>query len=182
MKLLFASDLHGSATAAEAVAQRIRAERPDRVILLGDLLYHGPRNALPDGYDPARTAQILNEFAAITLAVKGNCEAEVDQWMLDFPCMAEYALIETDGVCFFATHGHRARMTPDEPPALRSGSVFACGHTHVKELRLKGDLILLNPGSAALPKDGSQSYATFERGALYLKAIDGTTMSELSCA
>lgn len=182
MNLLLASDLHGSANAAEALAQRVRAERPDRIILLGDLLYHGPRNALPDGYDPARTARILNEFAEISLAVKGNCEAEVDQWMLDFPCMAEYALVETDGVCFFATHGHRAGMAPDDLPALRANSVFAYGHTHVKELRRKGGIVLLNPGSAALPKDGSQSYATYENGVLRLKEMNGETICELPCA
>ncbi len=182
MNLLFASDLHGSANAAEALAQRVRAERPDRIILLGDLLYHGPRNALPDGYDPARTAQILNEFAESTLAVKGNCEAEVDQWMLDFPCMAEYALVETDGVCFFATHGHRARMAPDDLPSLRAGSVFAYGHTHVKHLRREGGIVLLNPGSAALPKDGTRSYATYEDGVLRLKEMNGETICELPCA
>lgn len=172
MRTIIASDIHGSAYATRALAQRILSERAERILLLGDLLYHGPRNALPRDYDPAEVAAILNERATITTAVKGNCEAEVDQWMLDFPCEADYALIVDGGRTLFATHGHRPHMTPDEPPALPTGSAFLFGHTHVKLLERRGGIAFVNPGSVALPKDGSASYAVYEDGAFELKALD----------
>lgn len=172
MKIIIASDIHGSAHAARALVQRVETEQAERILLLGDLLYHGPRNALPRDYDPAAVAAILNERTAITTAVKGNCEAEVDQWMLDFPCEAAYALIVDGKRTLFATHGHRPRMAPDEPPALPEGSAFLFGHTHVKLLERRGGIAFVNPGSVALPKDDSASYAVYEDGAFELKALD----------
>ena len=124
MKLVIASDLHGAAPAVRALAARIEAEAPDRVLLLGDLLYHGPRNDLPEGYAPREVAAVLNGMAARITAVRGNCDAEVDQMVLDFPCLADYALVEADGHLLYLTHGHVPRMTPDDPPALAPGSAL----------------------------------------------------------
>lgn len=181
MIVLIASDIHGSADAAELLAARIDATAPDRIALLGDLLYHGPRNALPAGYDPQRTASILNRYADRIVAVKGNCEAEVDQWVLDFPCMAPYAQIATPAHTIFLTHGHRDHLTPNDPPALPAHTVFASGHTHVKVLEGRGGLVFLNPGSTSIPKDGSASYAVVEDGVASLRRLsDGAVLKEMS--
>ncbi|GKG90321.1 MULTISPECIES: phosphodiesterase [Gordonibacter] len=178
MKLVIASDLHGAAPAVRALAARIEAEAPDRVLLLGDLLYHGPRNDLPEGYAPREVAAVLNGMAARITAVRGNCDAEVDQMVLDFPCLADYALVEADGHLLYLTHGHVPRMTPDDPPALAPGSALLTGHTHVKELGDRGGVLFANPGSTSLPKDGAAGYAVYERGAFALKSLAGETLAE----
>ncbi|RDB62230.1 phosphodiesterase [Gordonibacter sp. 28C] len=178
MKLLIASDLHGAAPAVRALAKRVEAEAPDRVVLLGDLLYHGPRNDLPPGYAPKEAASVLNGWARRIVAVRGNCDAEVDQMVLDFPCMADYALAEADGHVFYLTHGHVARMTPDDPPPLSPGDAYLSGHTHVKTLEVRDGALFVNPGSTSIPKDGSASYAVYERGAFALKSLSGETLQE----
>lgn len=176
MKLLIASDIHGSAAAAGLLAQRVEAEAPDRIVLLGDLLYHGPRNPLPEGYAPMEVACILNSWADRIVAVRGNCDSEVDQMVLDFPCRADYALIEADGHLLYLTHGHLPAMSPVDPPSLPAGSALLSGHTHAKALDTTGELLLVNPGSASLPKDGQAGYAVYESGAFELKALDGTVL------
>lgn len=178
MKLLIASDLHGAAPAVRSLAARIEAEAPDRVLLLGDLLYHGPRNDLPEGYAPREVASVLNGMAARITAVRGNCDAEVDQMVLAFPCMADCALVEADGHLLYLTHGHLGGATPDDPPALAPGSAFLSGHTHVKALDDRGGVLFVNPGSTSIPKDGSASYAVYERGAFSLKTLAGATLRE----
>ena len=162
MKLLIASDLHGSAYWCGKLMERIEAENPDRIILLGDLLYHGPRNDLPRDYAPKQVIPMLSQLRDRILAVRGNCEAEVDQMVLPFPCMADYALIEADGVSMYLTHGHHAN--PENLPPLKEGTVFLCGHTHVKIDKLVGGIRCLNPGSVSIPKDGSNSFLIFENG------------------
>lgn len=143
---------------------RIEAEAPDKVLLLGDLLYHGPRNPLPDGYDPREVASMLNGIADSLVAVRGNCDSEVDQMILDFPCLGDYALI-CDEACrtLFATHGHV--FGPDNVPPLPAGSFVFSGHTHVKTNETRGALTFANPGSISLPKDGTHSYGIYESGA-----------------
>lgn len=178
MKLVIASDLHGSATAAHLLAERIEEESPDRVVLLGDLLYHGPRNDLPEGYAPREVAAVLNALASQMVAVRGNCDAEVDQMVLDFPCMADFALIEADGHLLYLTHGHLANKMPDDPPHLEPGSALLTGHTHVKTLDERGGVLFVNPGSTSIPKDGSASYATYEHGVFSLKTLTGDTLRE----
>lgn len=178
MKLVIASDLHGSASAVRALATRIEEESPDRIVLLGDLLYHGPRNDLPEGYAPKEVISVLNGMAESMLAVRGNCDAEVDQMVLDFPCMADYALIEIGGRLLYLTHGHLPGKTPDSSPALPGGSAFLSGHTHVKMLEERAGVLFVNPGSTSIPKDGSASYAVFEQGAFALKALDGRMLCE----
>ena len=171
MKLLIASDLHGSAYWCGRLMERIEAEDPDRIILLGDLLYHGPRNDLPREYAPKQVIPMLSQYKDKILAVRGNCEAEVDQMVLPFPCMAEYALLEADGVTMYLTHGHHAN--PENLPALAEGTVFLSGHTHVKLDKVVGGRRCLNPGSVSIPKDGSHSYMIFEDGQFRFCTLEG---------
>ncbi len=177
MKLIIASDIHGSATYASRLFDLIEAEQPDRIALLGDLLYHGPRNDLPQGYDTQRVASLLNTKAEHIIAVRGNCDAEVDQMMLDFPCMADYTTIADGEFTLFCTHGHifsppTDHTAPDTIPALPSHSAFLSGHTHIKTLVEHGDILYVNPGSVSLPKDGSRSFAVYESGTFTLKSLD----------
>lgn len=173
MKLLIASDLHGSAPAVRTLIDRVEAESPDRIVLLGDVLYHGPRNDLPEGYAPKEAFALLNSLAERIVAVRGNCDAEVDQMVLDFPCMADYALVEADGHLLYLTHGHL-----DLAPQLAPGSALLSGHTHIKTLDERDGVLLVNPGSPSLPKDGVASYAVYERGTFALKTLSGETIAE----
>ncbi len=162
MKLIIASDIHGSAYWCGKLCELIEGESPDKVVLLGDLLYHGPRNDLPRDYAPKQVIPMLSGLKDKLLAVRGNCEAEVDQMVLPFPCMADYALLSCDGVEMYLTHGHHAN--PDALPPLTSGSVFLSGHTHVKLDKMVDGIRCLNPGSVSIPKDGSHSCMIFENG------------------
>lgn len=174
MKFLIASDIHGSAYWAERLMSAIEEEQPDRVILLGDLLYHGPRNDLPRDYAPKRVIPLLNDLAKSgrVIAVRGNCEAEVDQMVLEFPCMSDSALVmDSDGRELFCTHGHvfgaGMHNSVDNAPALPAGSVLVYGHTHIKvneESQKHPGLWLFNPGSVSIPKDGTHSYGIYEDG------------------
>ena len=162
MNIVIASDIHGSAAWCRRLVAAIEAESPDQVILLGDLLYHGPRNPLPDGYAPAEVAGMLNGLAERITAVRGNCDAEVDQMMLDFPCMADYALVADGDRKLFCTHGHV--FSPEEPPRLAEGTLFLSGHTHVKVDEVRDGIRFVNPGSVSLPKDGTHSFAVYRDG------------------
>lgn len=172
MKLLFASDLHGSAYYAEKLEELIRNEAPDKTVLLGDLLYHGPRNDLPRDYAPKKVIPLLNSLAPKLLCVRGNCDAEVDQMVLQFPIMADYALLPLDGGhCAFVTHGHL--FNTECPPPHRPGDVLIHGHTHVHCALPQGDYTYLNPGSAALPKEGQpKSYMIYEDGLFSIRALE----------
>ena len=179
MKLLIASDLHGDLSAAETVFTRFAAEGADRLLWLGDLLYHGPRNDLPAGYNPKGVIALLNANRDKLFCVRGNCEAEVDQMVLEFPVLADYALIPVGGKTVFATHGHR-HNTAAQPP-LRDGDVLLHGHTHLYaaeafDLTAGGKALYLNPGSVALPKGGNPAtYMTLdtETGDYRLLTMDG---------
>lgn len=162
MKLVIASDIHGSAYWCAKLMDLVEREKPDKLILLGDLLYHGPRNDLPREYAPKRVIPMLSRYADRILAVRGNCEAEVDQMVLPFPCMADYAVLVADGVTFYLTHGHHA--SPDALPPLEPGSVFLSGHTHVKLDEVRAGVRCLNPGSVSIPKDGSNSCLIYQDG------------------
>ena len=162
MKLVIASDIHGSAKWCREVMRIVEEQAPDKVVLLGDLLYHGPRNPLPDEYAPAEVAGMLNGIAQQIVAVRGNCDAEVDQMMLDFPCMADYALVMDGTRQLYCTHGHLS--SPESLPPLPEGAAFLYGHFHVKRSELADGVRLFNPGSAALPKDGSHSVGLYENG------------------
>lgn len=153
MKLMIASDLHGSAKYTRLLLRRFEEEGADRLLLLGDLLYHGPRNDLPEDYAPKEVLALLNGVRTRLLCVRGNCDAEVDQMVLHFPILSDSALLVLDGLTIHATHGHI--HGPDTPPPLRQGDILLCGHFHVPVRRDCGRYTYLNPGSAALPKENS---------------------------
>ena len=162
MKLIIASDIHGSAYWCGKLCELVAQEQPDKLILLGDLLYHGPRNDLPRDYAPKKVIPMLSELKEKIIAVRGNCEAEVDQMVLPFPCMAEFSQLLVDGKTFYLTHGHH--HNPEALPPLTEGSVFLYGHTHVKLDEMRGGIRCLNPGSVSIPKDGSHSCLIFDNG------------------
>ncbi|MBE5802720.1 MAG: phosphodiesterase [Clostridiales bacterium] len=172
MKILFASDLHGSASACEKILKKLETENVDRFVLLGDLLYHGPRNDLPDRYAPKEVFAMLNQCQMTPLCVRGNCDAEVDQMVLEFPMMADYALLPLDGGrCAFVTHGHL--FNTENPPPHKPGDVLIHGHTHVHCVVPQGDYTYINPGSTSLPKEGqAPSYMVYEDGAFEIRALD----------
>ena len=170
MKLLIASDIHGSAFWCSRLVQFFYEEQPDKLILLGDLLYHGPRNDLPREYGPTQVFPMLSELKDKIIAVRGNCEAEVDQMVLPFPCLAEFSQLLVDGKTFYLTHGHHAN--PDALPPLKEGSVFLFGHTHVKMDREVNGIRCLNPGSVSIPKDGSHSCLIYEDGKFSFQILE----------
>ena len=170
MKLLIASDIHGSAYWCGKLMDLIQAENPDRVILLGDLLYHGPRNDLPKDYAPKQVIPMLSGIQERIVAVRGNCEAEVDQMVLPFPCLADYAQLLVDGKIFHLSHGHH--QNPEQLPPLPQGSVFLFGHTHVKLDQQVNGIRCLNPGSVSIPKDGSHSCLIYENGKFSFKILE----------
>ena len=162
MKIVFMSDIHGVPSALNAALSAAEALGYDRLVLLGDLLYHGPRNGVPNFYDPVEVAKMLNGLKDRIVAVRGNCDAEVDQMMFDFPMMSDYAVLDAGKETFFLTHGHL--WNEECLPPLGMGSVLAHGHTHVPELkRLECGLTIFNPGSVALPKGcSSRSFGYFD--------------------
>ena len=182
MKLMIASDLHGSATACKKLLDTFTASGADRLILLGDLLYHGPRNDLPEGYDPKAVIAMLSEKADKLFCVRGNCDTEVDQMVLPFPIMAETALLFVDGRTWFACHGHRsgANPTASDIPKLPAGSVVLSGHTHIPVLEENPDgILLLNPGSVSIPKGGfPASYGVYEDGHFAVIGFEGERIFE----
>ncbi len=170
-KLLIASDIHGSAYYLRSLMDRIAVEAPDRILLLGDLLYHGPRNDLPRDYDPKACIELLNSLKEDVFCIRGNCDTEVDQMVLDFPIMADYAVLALGDQVVYATHGHH--FGEANPPALHRGDILLCGHTHVPACADHGDFIYLNPGSVAIPKAGSHhGYMVWEEGVFYWKDVE----------
>ena len=170
MKLMIASDIHGSARWCRRMIEAWKEEAPDRLLLLGDVLYHGPRNDLPEEYAPKQVIAMLNEIAGELLCVRGNCEAEVDQMVLAFPVMADYCALWLDGHTVYATHGHT--HGEDNPPPLKQGDVLLCGHTHVPTLSRHDTFTYVNPGSTSIPKNGSaHSYAILEDGCFVWKDL-----------
>ena len=177
MKLMIASDLHGSAYYAGKLLDAFQTEGAEKLLLLGDLLYHGPRNALPRDYDCMRTAELLNTVKERIIAVRGNCDCEVDQMVLEFPIMADYALLESDGVVLYATHGHL--WNERYLPPMREGTVLLNGHTHVPACTPHGSYVYMNPGSVSIPKGGSRhSYMTLENGVFQWKDLEGAVYQE----
>lgn len=166
MKILFLSDIHGVPSALEAAFASADTLGYDKIVLLGDLLYHGPRNGVPDFYDPVKVAKMLNARKEKIIAVRGNCDAEVDQMMFDFPMMGDYAVVDAGKEVFFCTHGHL--WNERRLPPLGLGSVLVHGHTHVPELKkLSPSLAIFNPGSVSLPKGGSsRSFGYYAGGEL----------------
>ena len=172
MKLMIASDLHGSAYFTQKLMERYRLEQPDKLLLLGDLLYHGPRNALPQDYSCPDVATQLNAVKDSIVAVRGNCDCEVDQMVLEFPMMGDYALLEVNGLSLYATHGHM--WGEAYPPAMSPGAILVTGHTHVPACVPHGRFTYVNPGSVSIPKGGSTySYLMLEGRTFTWKDLDG---------
>ena len=171
MKLLIASDIHGSALAARMLAGYFYDLKCDNMLLLGDILYHGPRNALPGEYDCKETAAVLNTLTSKIWCVRGNCDAEVDQMVLDFPLTSDYMQLPVNGKVIFASHGHH--FGPDNPPPIGSCDILMCGHTHIAGHTKIGDLLYCNPGSTSIPKGGTKAgFMTFENNLLCWRELE----------
>ena len=175
MKLMIASDIHGSAYYCEKLLEAWKKEQPDKLLLLGDILYHGPRNDLPKEYAPKQVISMLNEMKTELLCVRGNCEAEVDQMVLEFPVLADYCIFYEEGHMIFATHGH-VHNEKNVPP-LKKGDVLLHGHTHVPKCTEHENYVYMNPGSASIPKENSHhGYMTIEDGLFLWKDFEGNIM------
>ena len=180
MRLFAISDIHGSRTALEAAFAAMDREGAELVAILGDYLNHGPRNPIPEGYDPPGAAKLLNARRELIVPVRGNCDSEVDQMMLDFPMLGEYSTIVLDGLRIFMAHGHSQVMSPEKLPPLPTGSVFLSGHTHIPLLERRGGILVMNPGSITLPKGGHpKTYGLLGEGILEIKTIEGESFDRL---
>lgn len=178
MKLFIASDLHGSAYFCKLLVEHFRESGATHMLLLGDILYHGPRNALSRDYAPAEVASLLNEEASKIIAVRGNCDAEVDTLMLHFPIMASYAVIYDGKRVMYAVHGHA--NDPSLVPEPQPGTVLLFGHTHVPECTEREGVLYINPGSVSIPKsDSENSYIIYEDGTFtWRRVCDGSVSRE----
>ena len=172
MKWMIASDLHGSAYYCKKMVEAFEREGADRLLMLGDLLYHGPRNDLPRDYAPKEVIPMLNGLKNKLCCVRGNCEAEVDQMVLDFPVMADYCILPAGEKLIYATHGHIYNLK--NLPPLAGGDILLHGHTHVPAWTEFGQgNVYLNPGSLSIPKENSpHSYMTLEDGVFHWKDVD----------
>ena len=180
MKLLIASDLHGSAHYTELLLAQYAREQAERLVLLGDILYHGPRNDLPERYAPKEVIAMLNPLAKQILCVRGNCDCEVDQMVLSFPVLADYGFLLLNGRTVYLTHGHV--INKDKPLPFAEGDILLHGHTHIPAWEPFGENNLyLNPGSVSIPKNGSaHSYMTLEDGVFTWKDLSGTAYHTLA--
>lgn len=171
MNLMIASDIHGSAYYCEQLISAYYREKPDKLLLLGDVLYHGPRNDLPKDYAPKKVISMLNPLAENIICVRGNCDTEVDQMVLDFDVLADYAYLFADGVTFFASHGH---LYNENCPPKTKGIVLLNGHTHIPKFKVYDTYVYVNCGSVSIPKENSpHSYMMFNDGMLYWKTLSG---------
>ena len=178
MKLLITSDIHGDLESAKRLVEIFDKEKCDKMLILGDILYFGPRNKLTENYNPQGVIKLLNERKDVILAVRGNCDAEVDQMVLDFPIMADYCYLSLDGLEILATHGHKYNL--EALPPLRKGEILLHGHTHVLKCEMFGnDNCYLNPGSPTYPKEGNPpSYMIYENRCFRINTIPGDLITE----
>ena len=172
MKLLIASDIHGSAYYCKKLIKLFEQEKADKLILLGDILYHGPRNDLPLEYAPKQVITMLNDIKDKILCIRGNCDTEVDQMVLDFPILADYGVMFVNDRLIYMTHGHT--YNPDNLPPLQAGDVLMCGHTHVPKFVKYDNFIYINPGSVSIPKENSEhSVIIYENNVFSFCDLDG---------
>lgn len=179
MKFLIASDIHGSAYYCRKLIDAFNKEEADRLLLLGDILYHGPRNDLPKDYAPKEVIAMLNPLANRIICVRGNCDGEVDDMVLDFPVLAEYAIISDNSLgenIIFATHGHH--FNASSLPKLKKGDILLHGHTHIPTFENIEGIFVANPGSVSIPKEDSEhSYMIFENSEFTRKSLEGEILS-----
>ena len=180
MKWMIASDIHGAAGFCRTLLERFDEEQAGRLLLLGDILYHGPRNDLPQGYAPKQVIELLNARREKLLCVRGNCDTEVDQMVLQFPILADYAVLPLGQRLVYATHGHE--YNTKTPPPLCAGDILLHGHTHVPAWERFGEENwYLNPGSVSIPKGGSaRGYLTLEDGVFTWKTLAGEVYHTLA--
>ena len=180
MKLIIASDIHGSAKYCRQLIDAYERERADRLLLLGDILYHGPRNDLPEEYAPKLVIEMLNEKKNEIYAVRGNCEAEVDQMVFGFPVLADYALIPVGSRMIYATHGHV--YNKENLPPMKRGDILLNGHTHVPACEDMGDYVYMNPGSVSIPKENTpRGYIVFDDNSFVWKDLGGREYMSYNC-
>lgn len=179
MKIFIASDIHGSAYYCQKLIDAFHSEKADRMLLLGDILYHGPRNDLPQGYAPKEVIAMLNLLSDRIICVRGNCDGEVDDMVLDFPVLAEYAIISDSSLganVIFATHGHH--FNASKLPKLKEGDILLHGHTHIPTFEKINGVFVVNPGSVSIPKENSEhSYMIFENSEFIRKSLDGEILA-----
>ena len=177
MRIVIASDIHGSLKYCRELIERYREEKCEKLVLLGDVLYHGPRNALPDEYMPKEVIEMLNNLKDKIMCVRGNCDTEVDQMVLDFPILGEYAVIPVGERLLYATHGHN--FNESHLPPLMNGDILLHGHTHVPKCIEHDEYIYMNPGSVSIPKENSHhGYMTLCDGEFLWKDFDGNIIME----
>ena len=179
MKLLIASDIHGDAACCRAMLDAAEKEGAQKILILGDILYHGPRNDLPENYAPKMVIEMLNATSDKLLCVRGNCDTEVDQMVLSFPILSDTAFVydsEAD-LTLFMSHGHK--YSPDNMPPISGRTVFVYGHTHLLGKTEVNGIPCVNPGSVSLPKGGNEkSYAIYENGEIEIKTFEGKTLEK----
>lgn len=175
MKYLIVSDIHGSLPALDAVLHCYERERCDMLLLLGDILNYGPRNSLPEGLNPQAVADRLNAMAADIVAVRGNCDSEVDQMLLNFPILADYACLADNGCRLFLTHGH---LYNEQQLPTWKFDIMLCGHSHLPHITPRPDgSIVANTGSPTFPKGGNPpTFAIYEDRKLSLRLLDGSIL------
>lgn len=173
MKLFFISDLHGCLESTNAALDAFERSQAEHLILLGDVLNHGPRNAVPSGYQPAKVAERLNHYKHRIIAVRGNCDSDVDQMLLEFPMMMDYAVVLLEsGQKMFLTHGHLYNQ--DQLPALNPGDILCHGHSHIQQADWQGEYFVFNPGSTTFPRQQTQaSYGVYEDGQFSIYGLNG---------
>lgn len=177
MKLMIASDIHGSLKYLNDLLDCYNKEKPDKLILLGDILYHGPRNDLPLDYNPKEVINKLNEIKENILCVRGNCDTEVDQMVLEFPILADYAILYHKNTMIFVTHGHK--YNTKNPPMLKKGDILLHGHTHISVCEKFGDNYYLNPGSVSIPKENTpRGYMILEDNKFTWKDLEMNSYKE----
>lgn len=178
MKLLIASDIHGDIKCAEALIEVAKNESPDKILILGDILYHGPRNDLPENYNPKAVIALLNNYKDQFICVRGNCDAEVDQMVLNFPITADYKVVCDEDAKIVLSHGHV--YSPDKLPPEENIALFLYGHTHVQKIHKSGEVLCLNPGSVTLPKEGNpKTYAIYENREIFIRDFDGNVLNSV---
>ena len=178
MKFFIISDIHGSVSAFKQCEEALKREKANFLVIAGDYLNHGPRNPIPEGYNPEQLAKNINAWKNIIMGVRGNCDSEVDQMLLEFPCTSDYLVFFSGTRRCFVTHGHLYEN--GKHPPLQNGNIFISGHTHVPSLQIKEGLIYLNPGSPSLPKENNPpSYALIDPEGIYIKELNGNIMHKI---
>jgi len=179
MKLFFISDIHGSVYYLKKALERFQEEKADYIVILGDILYHGARNPLPLEYNPKEVISLLNSLGDRIIAVRGNCDSEVDEMVIDFPIMSTYSNILYNNRRIFITHGHI--YNENNMPPLTDGDVMIHGHTHIPRADKKDNIYIINPGSITLPKEGNpHTYGVLEHNIFIIKSLEGIVHEEIS--